>query len=68
MLFGPETKSLQAPTEDAATAVKASAQSEASPFKVRASNTTAPLENWNLTARSKPTPPTVMPFEPKVNA
>ena len=40
---------------------------EESPFKVRASNSTSPLENWNLTALLKFTAGTVILFEQIVN-
>ena len=40
---------------------------EESPFKVRASNSTSPLENWNLTALLKFTLGTVILFEQIVN-
>ena len=43
-------------------------QYEATPFKVKKSNSTSPLENWNLTALSKFTAGTVILFEPSVNA
>ena len=43
-------------------------QAEATPFKLKASNSTSPLENWNFTALSKATAATVMLFEPSVNA
>ena len=43
-------------------------QDEATPFTSRASKTTSPLENWNLTALSKPTEATVILFEPSVSA
>ena len=47
--------------------VAVTTQVEFTPFKLKASNSTSPLENWNLTALSKATPPTVMLFEPRVN-
>ena len=43
-------------------------QPEESPFSVKASNSTSPLENWNLTALSKVTAATVMVFDPSVIA
>ena len=43
-------------------------QSESSPFKLKASNSTAPSENWNLTVLSKVTAATVTVFVPSVNA
>ena len=42
-------------------------QVEATPFKLRASKTTSPLENWNLTALSNETEGTVILFEPSVS-
>ena len=38
------------------------------PFKLKLSNSTSPLENWNLTALSNVTLATVILFEPRVNA
>ena len=43
-------------------------QVELTPFKLKASNSTSPLENWNLTALSKVTAATVILLEPSVNA
>ena len=43
-------------------------QPEATPFTLKASKSTAPSENWNLTALSNPTAPTVIVFDPSVNA
>ena len=45
-----------------------SLQDETTPFNVKASNSTSPLENWNLTALSKLTAATVTVFVPSVNA
>ena len=46
----------------------AQTQVEATPFKVNASNSTSPLENWNFTALSKETAGTVMVLVPSTNA
>ena len=46
----------------------ATTQVEFTPFKLKASNSTAPLENWNLTALSKATAGTVILFEPRAKA
>ena len=43
-------------------------QDDASPFKLKASNSTAPLENWNLTALLNVTAGTVILLEPSVSA
>ena len=47
---------------------KTHAQVERVPFKLKALNSTSPLENWNLTARSKVTEGTVILLEPSVSA
>ena len=41
---------------------------EATPLTSNASNSTSPLENWNLTALSNVTAGTVILFDPSVNA
>ena len=41
---------------------------ETTPFTLKLSNSTSPLENWNLTALSKDTAGTVILFEPSVRA
>ena len=44
-------------------------QSESTPpFKLNALNSTSPLENWNLTARSNVTAATVILLDPSVKA
>ena len=43
-------------------------QVELTPFKLKASNSTSPLENWNLTDLLKATAATDIVFEPGVNA
>ena len=43
-------------------------QSEYTPFKLNALNSTSPLENWNLTTLSKSTAGTSKLFWPSVNA
>ena len=66
--LGPATKSPQALINDVDERGVGATQVEATPFKLKASNSTAPFENWNFTALSKPTAPTVILFEPSVNA
>ena len=61
-------KSSQSAIDDPAAGSSDKEQPESTPFTLKASNTTSPLENWNLTALSKPTPPTVKVFSPRVNA
>ena len=59
--MGPASKSLQALINDELEGGGGATQSEVSPFKLRKSNSTSPLENWNLTVLSKVTAGTVMP-------
>ena len=47
---------------------KTATQDEATPFKLNASNSMSPLENWNFTDRSKVTAATVILFDPIFNA
>ena len=61
-------KSLQELINDVDEGGVTTTQSEFFPFKFRASNSTSPLENWNLTALSKATAATVILFDPSVNA
>ena len=65
---GPEIKSLHALINDEDEGGKGAIQVEVTPFKLKASNSTAPFENWNLTALSKVTAGTVILFEPRVKA
>ena len=57
--LGPAAKSPHVPVEELVTGAGAATHPEDSPFTLKASNSTAPLENWNFTALSKSTAPTV---------
>ena len=67
-MFVPATKSPQALINEVVGGGVGATQVEATPFKSNASNTTSPLENWNLTALSNETDATVILFEPSVSA
>ena len=56
------------PSTGSGSGSEAAAQSEATPFKLKASNSMSPLENWNLTALSKSTAATVIVFSPSATA
>ena len=64
----PITKSLQPLISDEFGVGKVTIQDEAIPFKLKASNSTAPLENWNLTALLNVTAGTVILLDPSVSA
>ena len=64
----PVVKSLQSDINDRGPGGGGIAQSESSPFRLKASNSTSPFENWNLTALSNETADTVILLEPIVNA
>ena len=53
--LGPETKSPQSLISDVVGGGVVPTHDEATPFNVNASNSTSPLENWNLTVLSKVT-------------
>ena len=66
--LGPETKSPQSLISDVVGGGVVPTHDEATPFNVNASNSTSPLENWNLTALSKVTSNTVIVLTPRVKA
>ena len=67
--LGPEAKLPQSSIDDEEETTDSGAkQSESTPFKLSALNSTSPLENWNLTALSKLTPVTVTVFSPKTKS
>ena len=66
--MGPEIKSLHALINDVDDGGIGATHVDVTPFKLKALNSTAPLENWNLTALSKVTAGTVILLEPSVKA
>ena len=64
----PESNSSQSEISELVGNEGAKTQFEFSPFTFKASNTTSPLENWNLTVRSKSTAATVNVFNPSTNS
>ena len=64
----PAVNSLQPLINDEIGGGNGATQDEATPFNSKASNSTSPLENWNLTALLNETEGTVMLFEPSVSA
>ena len=63
----PATKSSQALINEEVEGGKGITQFELTPFKFKSSNSTSPLENWNLTVLSKVTAGTVTLFAPSDN-
>ena len=64
--LGPETKSPQSLISDVVGGGVVPTHDELTPFNVNSSNSTSPLENWNLTALSKVTAATVIVLTPSV--
>ena len=66
VVVDPSVQFIPPKLQSAKTNCKGETQPEATPFKLKALNSTSPLENWNLTVLLKVTAPTVMLLAPSV--